>query len=317
MANNWIFTALAFATLWGTFFPMFSEIFTGDKISVAAPFFNKVNGPLFLILFVLMGAGPLLGWRYTSVESFRKQFTWPVAAALVVAIVTSFTSRSPYPIVGLAVCAFVTATIVQEYVRGISARRTANNENAVVAMGNLYRRNGRRYGGYLVHLAIVMIGVAVVGNEFYQQTTHVTLAQGESVQIGGYDLVYTELISREASNRMEFVTPILVYEANSGKLLSTINPQRNVYHKNPDAPTSEVGLRMTLTEDVYVLLNGWEESGGLATFTIYINPLTVWMWLGGVVLVIGTLIAVWPHPARRQVQSVAEMAYGSSVGARA
>jgi cytochrome c-type biogenesis protein CcmF len=160
-----------------------------------------------------------------------------------------------------------------------------------------------------------MIGVAVVGNEFYQQTTNVTLNQGQSVQIGGYELVYTELLAREEANRFEYVTPLMVYDVESGKLLSTVRPQRNVYHKAPDAPTSEVGLRMTLTEDVYVVLNGWEDSGGNATFTIYINPLTIWMWIGGIVLVIGTLIAVWPHPVRRTVQ--AEAAYSQPVGAQA
>lgn len=313
MANNWIFTAIAFATLWGTFFPMFSEIFTGDKISVAAPFFNKVNGPLFLILFALMGAGPLLGWRHTSAEAIRKQFTWPVTAALLTAGVAAFTTLNLYPIAGLAVCAFVAATIVQEYVRGVMARQAANDENALVAMGNLYRRNGRRYGGYLVHLAMVMIGVAVVGNEFYQETTHITLDRGQSVVISGYELVYTNLQAQEISNRLEFTTPVMVYDAASQRLLSTVYPQRNVYHKNPEAPTSEVGLRMTLIEDVYVLLNGWENEGANATFTIYVNPLTIWMWIGGVVLVIGTLIAAWPHPVRRSTH--AEVAYGSVIGA--
>ncbi len=185
----------------------------------------------------------------------------------------------------------------------------------MVAVGNLYRRNGRRYGGYLVHLAIVMIGVAVVGNEFYQQTTNVTLDKGQSVQIAGYELVYTDLLVNEASNRIEFTTPIMVYDVESGKLLTTLRPQRNVYNKNPDAPTSEVGLRMTPIEDVYVLLNGWEDSGGNATFTIYINPLTMWMWIGGVLLVIGTLIAAWPHPVRRAVQLAPETVYSPGVGA--
>jgi cytochrome c-type biogenesis protein CcmF len=317
MANNWIFTALAFATLWGTFFPMFSEIFTGDRISVAAPFFNKVNGPLFLILFVLMGAGPLLGWRHTSVESFRKQFTWPLVGALLTAVAASFASRNPYPIIGLAVCGFVAATIVQEYVRGVLARRAANpEENVLVAIGNLYRRNGRRYGGYLVHLGIVLIGVAVVGNQYYQQTTHVTLERGGRVQIGGYELAYTDLIAQESSNRFEYITPLMVYDLESGKLVTTLRPQRNIYHKNPEAPTSEVGLHMTLTEDVYVLLNGWEDSGGNATFTIYINPLTIWLWIGGIFLVIGTLIAAWPHPVRRSLPSTTEVAYGQRVGAQ-
>jgi cytochrome c-type biogenesis protein CcmF len=310
MANNWIFTALAFATLWGTFFPMFSEIFTGDRISVAAPFFNKVNGPLFLILLVLMGAGPLLGWRHTSLESFRKQFTIPVASGLVMAGVVLIFSRSIFPIIGIAICAFVTATIVQEFVRGVIARRIANEENAFTAMGNLFRRNGRRYGGYLVHLAIVMIGIAVIGNEFYQTTTNVTLSRGESAQLGGYELVYTGLVSREGANRIEYATPIMIYRADSSTLLGQIEPHRNVYFKNPEMPTSEVGLRSTPIEDVYVLLNGWEQGGEMATFTIYINPLTMWMWIGGIVLVIGTLIAIWPHPARRKVEATAPMAYG-------
>jgi cytochrome c-type biogenesis protein CcmF len=314
MANNWIFTAIAFATLWGTFFPMFSEIFSSNRISVAAPFFNKVNGPLFLILFILMGAGPLLGWRHTSVDAFRKQFTFPVAASLVTGVLVFILSRSIYPALGLGVCGFVAATIVQEYTRGVMARRVANQENAIIAMGNLYRRNGRRYGGYLVHLGIVMIGVAVVGNQFYQQTTHATLEKGQSVQIAGYELMYTDLIVQQESNRTEFVTPILVYDVGSGKLITTLRPQRNVYNKNPDAPTSEVGLRMSPLEDVYVVLNGWDNSGANATFSIFINPLTIWIWIGGIVLVIGTLIAIWPHPVRRSVQ--AELAYGSQVGAQ-
>ncbi len=299
MANNWIFTAIAFATLWGTFFPMFSEIFAGDRISVAAPFFNKVNGPLFLILFVLMGAGPLLGWRHTSVAAFRKQFTWPLVAAVVVAAGASFTTRNVYAIVGLAICAFVTATIVQEYVRGVIARRITNRESIPVAMGNLLRRNGRRYGGYLVHLGMVFIAVAVIGNEFYQETTNVTLARGEGVTIGGYELVYVELRAQEGPNRIEFATPLMVYNASNGRFLGTVEPHRNIYHKTPEMPTSEVGLRMTLAEDVYVVLNGWENMGATATFTIHINPLTAWMWIGGLVLVLGTLVAIWPHPARR------------------
>ncbi len=177
-------------------------------------------------------------------------------------------------------------------------------------MGNLFRRNGRRYGGYLVHLGIVMLGVAVIGNEFYQTTTNVTLSRGESVTISGYELVYTGLTSSEGANRVEFATPIMIYKAETGKLLGQIEPHRNIYHKNPEMPTSEVGLRSTPIEDVYVLLNGWEQGGEMATFTVYVNPLTMWMWIGGIVLVIGTLIAIWPHPARRKAESPAGMAYG-------
>jgi cytochrome c-type biogenesis protein CcmF len=163
-------------------------------------------------------------------------------------------------------------------------------------MGQLIRRNGRRYGGYIVHIGIVMIGVAVIGNSFYQQTTNVTLNQGEGVTLGGYELVYGGIETSRQSNLTEFDANITVFDAESGQQVGSASPRRNVYDKAPDMPTSEVGLRMTAFEDVYVVLNGWEENGASATFTIFVNPLTIWMWIGGVVIVLGTLLAIWPHP---------------------
>ena len=309
LANNWLFAGIAFATLWGTFFPMFSEILTGERISVAAPFFNKVNGPLFLLLLLLMGAAPLLGWRHTSLALFRKQFTFPLVAAGGVALLVFVFAPSLYPIIGLAICAFVAATIVQEYVRGVAARRITNGENALLAMVNLWSRNGRRYGGYIVHLGIVMIGVAVIGNEFYQESLNVTLARGERATLGRYELVYNGMASTRQANRIEFDALIDVYNLESGRRISEISPQRNIYDKAPDMPTSEVGLYMNPVEDVYAVLNGWEDGGATATFTLYINPLTLWMWVGGIVLVLGTLIATWPHPTRRHSESVRSLAY--------
>jgi cytochrome c-type biogenesis protein CcmF len=252
-----------------------------------------------------------MGWRHTSVAALRRQFTWPLVAALVVAGVTLIFSRNVYPILGMAVCAFATATIVQEYVRGVLARRTHNEEAILVAMGQLIRRNGRRYGGYIVHLGIVLIGVAVIGNEFFQETTNVTLKRGESATLAGYELIYTGLESNRAANRMEFGARIMVFDAASGKQLGSVMPQRNIYDKTPDMPTSEVGLRMSPTEDVYVVINGWSEGGESATFTIYINPLTLWMWVGGIVIVLGVLLAIWPHPSQRTQTSV-QSAYASA-----
>jgi cytochrome c-type biogenesis protein CcmF len=310
LANNWVFAGIAFATLWGTVFPMFSEILTGDRISVAAPFFNKVNGPLFLVLLLLMGVGPLLGWRHTSAAAFRKQFTWPLVAALVVAVLVFVVARSVYPIIGLAICAFVTATIVQEYVRGVNARRRTSGDNVFTAMGHLWSRNGRRYGGYIVHLGIVLVGVAVIGNEFYQQTKNVTLAPGETAQVAGYTLEFAGLESDRQPNLTEYGARVLVYNG-SDQVIGTVIPKRNVYDKTPDMPTSEVGLRMSPIEDVYVVLNGWETGGKTATFTIYINPLTTWMWIGGLVIVLGTLIAAWPHSSRRSTANVPSVAYAT------
>jgi len=311
LANNWLFTGIAFATLWGTFFPMFSEILTGERISVAAPFFNKVNGPLFLLLLLLMGVAPLLGWRHTSATAFRKQFTIPILAAIVVGIFVFVAARSLYPVIGLAICGFVAAVIVQEYVRGALARRATTGENLLVAVVNLWSRNGRRYGGYIVHLGIAMIGVAVIGNEFYQQSLSVTLAAGESTTLGRYELVFQRMESNREANLIEFGAVVDAFSLDSGKQVGTLIPKRNIYDKTPDMPTSEVGLHMSPIEDIYVVLNGWDDGGASATFTIYVNPLTVWMWIGGIVLVIGTLIAAWPHSARRRTEAVRSLAYAA------
>ena len=200
LANNWLFAGIAFATLWGTFFPMFSEILTGDRISVAAPFFNKVNGPLFLLLVLLMGVGPLLGWRHTSAAAFRKQFTWPLVAGARggaspgirhrTQLCTRSSAWASVPLSRRRSCRSTCAASMR------GARPAATT--SFVAMGHLWRRNGRRYGGYIVHLGIVLIGVAVIGNEFYQQTKNVTLAPGETGQIAGYTLEFAGLESDRA-----------------------------------------------------------------------------------------------------------------------
>lgn len=309
LGNNWLFAGIAFATLWGTFFPMFSELLVQDRISVAAPFFNKVNGPLFLILFLLMGVGPLLGWRRTSMEAMRRQFTWPLVFAVVIGIAAAIYNSQIFSVIGMAICAFVTAAIVQEFVRGTIARRVATNENVVVALGSLMRRNGRRYGGYIVHLGIVMMGVAIIGNEFYLTSTNVTLAQNESVQISGYEVTYTGLDTERGSNVTSITANLDVYHTATGRFVGTLVPHRNIYDKNPDMPTSEVGLHMNLVRDVYVVLNGWEDRGATATFSVFINPLTIWLWAGGIVLIIGTLVSAWPHPSRRLSTAAETAAY--------
>ena len=316
LANNWLFAGIAFVVLWGTFYPMFSEILTGERISVAAPWFNRVAGPLFLLLFVLMGVGPLLGWRRTGAKALRRQFTWPVAAALISIPFLLFTSRNVFPVIGFAVCIFVAATIVQEFVRGTIARRRSRGEPVASALWGLIRRNGRRYGGYVIHFGIVLIGVAIIGNEFYQSTTHVTLAEGDSVELSGYSLKYVALESKQQSNHTEIRANLQVSDAETGRVLANIFPRRNIYDKSPDQPTSEVGLRMTPAEDVYVILNGWEGDGTSATFSIYVNPLTMWMWVGGLLVVLGTVVCVWPHPqpARSSREATSPIPGGAATG---
>ena len=250
-----------------------------------------------------MGVGPLLGWRKTGANALRRQFTWPLAVALIAVPFLLLTGRNLFPVVGFSVCVFVAATIIQEFLRGMNARRRSKGEALPVALWGLIRRNGRRYGGYVIHFGIVLIGVAVIGNEFYQSTTHVTLTEGESVELSGYSLKYVALESVQRSNHTEIRANLLVSDAQTGRELGKIFPRRNIYDKTPDQPTSEVGLRMTPAEDVYVILNGWQGDGSSATFTVYVNPLTMWMWVGGLLVVLGTVVSVWPHPQPRRSSS--------------
>lgn len=302
LANNWLFTGIAFATLWGTYFPVLSDLVTGNPIAVAAPYFQKVNGPLCLLLLLLMGIGPLLQWRDTRPAVLRARLLVPAGAAGATALLAGFFYRpSPFASIGFAVCTLVGAAIVQAYVQGIRARRQIRPESVLEAMQQLLRRQGRRYGGYLVHLGIVCMGVAIIGHEFYQEVRHVTLALDETHAIGDYTLTYRGMQVAEKANLTEYRALLTVHRAN-GKSLNPLQPRRNVYFKNPDAPTSEVGLHTNLQEDLYVVLNGWEDDAVTATFSIYRNPLMIWLWVGGVILVLGTLIAIWPHPAPRTRQ---------------
>lgn len=299
LANNWLFTGIAFTTLWGTFFPLFSEIFAKERISVAKPWFDKVNGPLFLLLLLFMGIGPLFGWRRTSIKSLQNQLLLPVLLMSLFIVGFSFFSKQIYPIIGLAACVFAFTTIVQEFVRGTNARRRNTSEGPLMAMWQLMRRNGQRYGGYVVHLGIVMLGVAIIGNEFYQSTTTVTLVEGESVTLAGYNFQYDGLESKRQQNLTEVRADVTVRTVASQRFVGKIFPRRNIYDKAPEQPTNEVGLHVSLTEDLYVVLNGWDNGGSTATFSVFVNPLTVWMWIGGLVLVIGTFICLWPHPRRQ------------------
>lgn len=296
LGNNWLFAGLAFATLWGTYFPVFSEVVTGDQIAVAAPYFEKVNGPLFLLLVLLMGIGPLLRWGHTSWAALRAQLQAPAALGLAGGLLAfGRVPSAPFAAIGLGACLLVGAAIVQAYVQGLRARRRAHAETWPAAMRALLRRQGRRYGGYLVHLGIVCMGVAIVGNEFYQEVRHVTLDRNETHAFGPYALTYVGMQVEDKPNFTEYRAWLAVTRRD-GRALNPLQPRRNVYVKNPDAPTSEVGLRTTWREDLYVVLNGWEDGAASATFSLYRNPLMVWLWIGGVILMLGTLIAVWPHP---------------------
>lgn len=306
---NVLFIVAAFVTLFGTIFPLVSEFVTSTKIAVSAPYFNKVDGPIFMGILLLMGIGPLLGWRRSSTDMLRKSILPPLAMALlVVVILIMLVTRHWLPLLGWGLAALVLGTILWEYYRGARARHKATGESWPLALLRVMARNQRRYGGYLVHLGVVMITVAIVGATMFQSNLKTSLRLNQSVEVGGYSFTYTGMEQEHHANHDTAIANVLVRKGD--QVIGTLRPRMNFYSAvsgRDMGPTSEVGLRTNLHEDVYIVFNGWEQDGNLGAFEIFINPLMLWMWIGGLVMVFGTLFAMWPLPktATRRVRSAA------------
>ncbi len=294
LTQNVIFIVIMAATFLGTIFPSISELVMGDKISLNAPYFNRVNGPIMLALLLLMGAAPLLAWRRSAPETLRRNFTIPIVAALLsVPLLFALGNRNVAGFIGFAALFFVFAGIVQEYVRGVQARRQATGEALPVAFANLVRRNGRRYGGYIVHIGMLLIALGIIGNEFYQSEGQANLKRGESVTVANYTLTYNGLQMEQGPNFTEFIARMDL--TRDGRPMGQIVPTKHIYNKNQEQPMTEVGLRPGPVEDVYVVLAGFENMGETASFKVYVNPLMSWMWIGGLVLILGVLVSAWPR----------------------
>ena len=300
--NNVILLASCFAVLWGTLFPVISEYLTGDKITVGAPFFNKVNVPIGLFLLFLTGVGPLFAWRRTSTESLRRNFQWPGLAALVCAIALfAVGMRHFYALVCLSLCAFVTVTVVTEFYRGARVIRRKAGGTLASAVVELTMRNTRRYGGYLVHMAIVLMFIGFAGAAFnvvHQQE----VAVGDSIEVGPYEFELQNVSEMDNPNYFRAVAALDV--SRNGEFLQTLMPERRFYHASSQ-PTSRVDVRHRLREDVYVVYAGQSNDGANPVIQVYINPLVNWIWIGALVLVLGTLVALIPsRTPRRRVARV-------------
>lgn len=289
--NNLIFTASCFAVLWGTLFPVLSEAVTGEKISVDAPFFNRVNVPIGLLLLFLTGFGPLVAWRRTSLESLRRNFLWPGVGGLVVMTALALLGvRHSYALMAFGLCTFVAWTIVAEFYKGARAIRARTGMNPLMAAVELTRRNTRRYGGYLVHMGVVLMFVGFAGSAFNQHVTE-ELAVGQSARIGRYQLRLADIRQGENPNYSWDHAVVEVY--NRGKKIAVLEPERRFY-KASRQPTSEVAIRRRLHEDLYLNFAGMSEDNRRGVIQAYVFPLVSWIWVGFAVLVFGGLICLLP-----------------------
>jgi cytochrome c-type biogenesis protein CcmF len=309
MFNNLILLASCFAVLWGTLFPVISEAVTGEKISVDAPFFNRINVPIAFGLLLLTGVGPLIAWRRSSVESLRRAFFWPSIAALALMVVLAVFGvyEHPYALVSFGLCMFVAATIFAEFYKGASAISVKSKVGLIPAAVELTHRNTRRYGGYLVHMGIVFMFIGYTGTAFNQDTTK-EVAPGGSFQLGHYNLKVTNMLQGENDN---YTWQRLTIDASRGSTsLGTLEPERRFY-KASQQPTSEVAIRRRLNEDLYLNFAGVSSDNQRAVVQAYVFPLVSWIWIGFWVLAMGTLVCLIPSKvrlsyARTQVLGMAE-----------
>ncbi len=293
--NNLLLLAACFSVLWGTLFPVITEAVQGVKMSVGAPFFNKVNIPIGLVLLFLTGVGPLFAWRKTSVTSLRRNFQTPGIIALAIGgVLFALGVREFYPQVSLILCVFVTITIVMEFYRGARVIARKSGRSLVGSAVTLTQRNTRRYGGYIIHFGIVLIFVGITGSAFNQQREQEMLA-GERMELGPYTFQLREMTGEDNPN---YAAQTAVLDIHRGQqMVGTLRPERRFY-KASRQPTTEVAIRMQMNEDIYIVFSGMtpqqEGETPRAVISAHLNPLVNWIWLGGLVLVIGTLIALMP-----------------------
>ncbi len=298
LLNNLILVGIAFSVFWGTVFPVISEAVRGVKITVGPPFFNKVNAPLGLILLFLTGVGPVIAWRRASARNLQKSFLGPVSLGFVTGIVLFIEGmRNYYAIVSFSLCAFVLSTIVMEFFRGVRARQAMMGENPLTALRHLIGKNRRRYGGYIIHIGMVMMFLAITGTSAFKQEKQITLNPGESFEMGRYTLRYDGVEPRETPHLAFLTAKIAVLQ--NGRQIDMLQPEKRFY-KKPEQPTTEVAIRSTLGADLYLVLGSYDEASKMATIQAYINPLVGFLWWGGIVLAFGTGVTIWPAraPAR-------------------
>ena len=305
--NNLILLASCFAVLWGTLFPVISATFSGDQISLDAEWYNRLMVPIGLFLLFLTGVGPLFSWRKTSVESLRRNFQWPgVASVVLVVALIAAGMRSTYALVSFGFCLFVALTVFAEFYKGSKSIAAKNDMNFLRAAVELTHRNTRRYGGYIVHMGIVLMFVGFTGQAFQLKDVK-ELNNGDAMKIGHYSLRMVKLEHGDNENYQFDRATISVLK--DGDDLGLLQPEKRMY-KASRQPTSEVALHIRPNEDLYLNFAGMSDDNRRAVIQAYVNPLVSWVWIGGLTLIFGTLICLVPAKikmqyARTQVVGVA------------
>jgi cytochrome c-type biogenesis protein CcmF len=318
--NNLLFVLLCFTVLWGTWFPKISELVQGNKVTVGAPFYNRVAIPVALLLLILTAVGPLLAWRKTSLESVRRNFMWPAIGALAVAVFLVITPQnwgSPfglkpwqdisyfYSLMAVALSVLVTLTVASEFYRGGRVIAKHTGQNMFASMVQLTHRNTRRYGGYIVHFGVVVVIIGFAGAAFNQDKEQ-EMGYGDKMTVGPYTLVCRSYTDDDSPSYASQWAVLDVYKR--GTQIDTMTPVRRFYKASRQTSTMP-DIRSTLDEDLYLVFEGLNPDNGHPIVKAHLNPLVMWIWIGVWIMLIGTVLALIPNaPALARVAVPARLA---------
>ena len=301
LLNNLLFMSILVVCFWGVIFPLISELFTGQTVTVGPPFYERATGPLFATLMFLMGVAPLSAWGHSTVKTIGRAIWKPIVGALIMtAIIFATYTRNAIALVGFFLIALVILVTIYEYWRGANARQKSQGENIFAAFWNLTGRNRRRYGGYIIHLSMMLMAIGILGIELFQVETQGALEVNQQMSVGGYDVVYQDIAQFQGPDGREVTRAVLsVYKG--GEYLGELNPRIDYYYDAQQTMTIP-GQRSTLRDDLYILLVDWEPASATgATFKIFVNPLVNWLWLGSLLFLVGIVIAAWPEKDAERV----------------
>lgn len=302
LANNIAFVGITFAVFWGTIYPIVSEAATGQRITVGPPYFNVVVGPILLGMLLLMGIAPLLPWRRASQDRLKRHLVVPIGVALLALLALAVAGvRQGAVLLSLGIVAFVATAHLQEFARGWKAQRLRDH-GPVEALVLLVERNRRRYGGYLIHLGVITMALGIVVSSVYQSEYDFTVAPNEPFIVEDYVLRYTGLQTGRDAVKERTAAPLVVGDR-QGRLLAQLQPALDFHFKVPGGQReTEVAIKSFLTRDLYVVLTG-VNTDGTVTYKIFLNPLVSFVWLGGLILVFGSFVVVWPDPRESRIMA--------------
>jgi len=297
LLNNIVLVSALFTIFLGTIFPLLSEAVAGVQVSVGAPYFNSVIVPLFLLLVFLMGVGPIIAWRKASWDNLKRNFLWPAAGSLLVAaILFGWKIRDFLPLLGFTLLAFVALTIFYDTALALRARRRIAGEGLLSGLATLARRNQRRYGGFIVHLGVVLIIMGIAGSMTYSLEREVTLALKEHLTLGHYLIQFEGLKGEQQPTHFRVEGAFRVFHG--GDEVGVLSPALKFF-PTQQSPVGRAVHRSSISDDIYLILSGFSElDKNQATLKVLVRPLVVWIWIGGFVIVLGTLVAILPLGSR-------------------